>query len=1739
MRRRRSIWILLCLLFVAGAWFLWQHAGRAPAQRKTVVPAAIATRSPATAPKPPSQGVISTNVAQISRAEWGNNKFAGRLSNTTKPIGQLVHNSHAILLENALIDTTEPFNFVFPKNLQPQGDPGAYIVQAHGPIDNAFRALLAQAGATIVSYIPNDAYLVRAPASVAGMLEASPLTQAVVPYEPYYKIQPSLLYQAVQPMQLPDGMALNLGLFTDNAPATIQQIERLGGQVIAQTQSPFGPEVRVIPPKDWTSLATLPGVQIVEPYRQRATANDLSRATVGVAANSTNTANYLGLTGAGVTVAVDDTGIDAQHPDLGASAQYGRAIGVISDSPQNLVDTNGHGTHVAGIIAGDGTESTTVTNAPGSVLPAVQGQFRGMAPGATLFSLNFNNSDQFLQEAAAETNALISNNSWNYGDSSYDLAAASYDAATRDALPTVTGSQPVLFVFSAGNAGNGNDSEDLGGGTADSILSPATAKDVITVGAVQEERNITNSVTTVTANSDGTFTTNVVQPWAAETSTSYRVAGFSSRGNVGIGIEGTYGRYKPDVAAPGTFIISTRSEQWDIGTYFYQNPTNYQIQTYSGLIVQPGSLFLDAFPTLPTDVVQAIINVYANDHSPVPFPGLPIYVGLFNSPTVYDFYTTNNQVLIPGSPEAPAGYLAQILGTQGLEPFLGSFNFAVSNSTANPISFDLQTDVITTNGTGDYFLVLSNLDNSIGTPNSASTGPGPYYRYETGTSMAAADVSGVLALMQEFYTNTYQTLPSPAMLKAMLINGAQATGYYDYQVNNALNYEGWGLVNLPDSIPSGIVNQLGVPCTAYLQDQNPTNALATGDSQTFFVTSPPTNTQPLRITLAWTDPPGDPAAAIKLVNNLVLVVTNYNNSTNPIVYYGNDIGSGSTYNTPESTNTPPNFDSINNVQNVYLPSGAGNYSVTVMGYRVNVNAVTAQTNNVVQDYALVISTGTTNASITVSATTPPVASNPTGDQQITYPAQNNVGSTASGTGTSFSELLNQFVGANSPLLGNNTILFPAGTNGFGPNNWQVTVGQTNQWHFYVVTNTQLYSNAAFVVFNPNSPDPDNLSIPREGVFADSVNNATRPEADVDLYVASGPNAWGLTNLDPAVISNCVVGTQIGAAPGPSFFGASLGPGTSEFVVDTNSQSRTPSPSVYYIGIKSEDQMSAEYGFVSIFSQTPFSQMMNGNQVVNGVPLPMNIPDGSPTVPGKAYVFGLALYPMQVAQVTVSDTIWHQNYGDLLGVLTLNGGHPDVLNNHDSFGNPYSPDPYPYLLTYNDTPGGAPNTRPSDGPGSLNGFIRQQGLGVWMLTEVDSALTQVGFVTNYNLIITPHQDTKNGIGIYSVPAHGWAYDYVDVPLGATNLTVYATNVTTSPGTPPLELFVKFGAEPTLTDTNEFGPVDFTGTPFLNASISVPPPLTSGTWYFGIYNPSDVGQTNVQVHTVILPPNPIVPQTIYTSGDTPIPILDDAVTTDSINVPDDQTISAMDVAISVQHPRISDLVFTLISPDGTRDLLMENRGGTSTDGAGGIATVTTNVALASSFDAAAAGDYAAGGTVAGWNVTGNQVSIQTDPANAYPGNNNLLALANGTLSATLTTVPGATYTLTFAYRGPGIVGWWRGENNYTDSSGYGNNPSAVQTGPFINGEVGNAFQLNGSSSYISVPAATSLAVSNLTFESWVFPTTGQYEPIIDYGGPGQSSAAHLLDQRLWPDSKSRHHLCQSPSQRPNQQCQRNRP
>src|SRR6185369_12130249 len=129
-----------------------------------------------------------------------------------------------------------------------------------------------------------------------------------------------------------------------------------------------------------------------------------------VSTNTTTSSNYLDLDGSGGLVGINDTGVDAGHPDL--------LPRVTGDSPLTLVDSDGHGTHVAGTIASSGASGPHGEDVPGSTTNA---SYRGMAPQAHLFALPIGSirspgtSDSYLQEATARTNALISNNSWAYG----------------------------------------------------------------------------------------------------------------------------------------------------------------------------------------------------------------------------------------------------------------------------------------------------------------------------------------------------------------------------------------------------------------------------------------------------------------------------------------------------------------------------------------------------------------------------------------------------------------------------------------------------------------------------------------------------------------------------------------------------------------------------------------------------------------------------------------------------------------------------------------------------------------------------------------------------------------------------------------------------------------------------------------------------------------------------------------------------------------------------------------------------------------------------------------------------------------------------------------------------------------------------------------------------------------------------------------------------------------------------
>jgi hypothetical protein len=215
-----------------------------------------------------------------------------------------------------------------------------------------------------------------------------------------------------------------------------------------------------------------------------------------------------------------------------------------------------------------------------------------------------------------------------------------------------------------------------------------------------------------------------------------------------------------------------------------------------------------------------------------------------------------------------------------------------------------------------------------------------WYAMCSGTSQATPAVAGSASLIYENYHNllSYQnegnpTTPSPAMLKALVINSARymASGNYGTDTLPSDNF-GWGDVDLGlafDGLPRLLVDQTQI-------------FNSSGSSYTYPGTlSVYDTTKPLRVTLVWSDAPGN-TTGNAYVNDLNLTVTAGG------TYLGN-VFSGQ-YSTPGGS-----ADTKNNVENVFLPAGVTNpITVTVTANNLAAGAIPGNTNPVNQDFALVI-----------------------------------------------------------------------------------------------------------------------------------------------------------------------------------------------------------------------------------------------------------------------------------------------------------------------------------------------------------------------------------------------------------------------------------------------------------------------------------------------------------------------------------------------------------------------------------------------------------------------------------------------------------------------------------------------------------------------------------------------------------------------------------------------------------------
>lgn len=269
--------------------------------------------------------------------------------------------------------------------------------------------------------------------------------------------------------------------------------------------------------------------------------------------------------GRGIRVALIDSGV-ANVPDL-----HNRVVARVDFTEERHgLDTYGHGTHMAGLIAGDGTSSA--------------GVWKGAAPGADLISLKVASWN-----GATDTSSVIAALRWVVTNKArYNIRVVnlsfgtdgmqSYRSDPLDRAVERAWEAGIVVVTSAGNLGP----------LAGSVSKPGDDPRVLTVGAYDDAN-------TLLTDDD-------------------RIAAFSGRGPTRDGFA------KPDVVAPGVSIVSTRAPDSTVDTfrsaarldanYFKGTGTSQAAAIVSGVVAR----VLQANPRLTPDQVKGIVISTANDN---------------------------------------------------------------------------------------------------------------------------------------------------------------------------------------------------------------------------------------------------------------------------------------------------------------------------------------------------------------------------------------------------------------------------------------------------------------------------------------------------------------------------------------------------------------------------------------------------------------------------------------------------------------------------------------------------------------------------------------------------------------------------------------------------------------------------------------------------------------------------------------------------------------------------------------------------------------------------------------------------------------------------------------------------------------------------------------------------------------------------------------------------------------------
>lgn len=393
---------------------------------------------------------------------------------------------------------------------------GLYVVQWNGPIYEEQKKRIRSLGGVIGDYIPDSAFIVRMNADTAERVRDLGFVRFLGAYKPAYKVERSFLdhdgsvikdYAGLERVSVSvTGFGGSQNLASELAAVGARILGRGGRTIVAE-----------IPLKDLGRLAALDEVVSVGTIKPFVAFNDKASGVMKVSGIWQS-----GLYGEGQVVGVADTGLDTGKNNSSMHQDFqGRIKAIYSwGRPNDASDTHGHGTHVAGSILGDGARSG--------------GQNKGMAPKSKLVFQSVadaqgqlsgipNDLTQLFSQAY-QAGARIHSDSWGAE------SRGGYDSTSADVDRFVWQNPEMTILIAAGNYGYNSGTKTT---VYNTVGTPGTAKNAITVGASENNRP-----------DKGAYGDDVNS-----------MAVFSSRGYTADG------RVKPDITAPGTWILSTRSSQ--------------------------------------------------------------------------------------------------------------------------------------------------------------------------------------------------------------------------------------------------------------------------------------------------------------------------------------------------------------------------------------------------------------------------------------------------------------------------------------------------------------------------------------------------------------------------------------------------------------------------------------------------------------------------------------------------------------------------------------------------------------------------------------------------------------------------------------------------------------------------------------------------------------------------------------------------------------------------------------------------------------------------------------------------------------------------------------------------------------------------------------------------------------------------------------------------------------------------